>query len=220
MVETAEDALHFFWDLFLRYAYLITVLIVYIASLNEVTVFNAAYLMILIVFLGFPMLREKYWVWLLLYCTAVILVNYLWGFSAVSVSNATVESLLGLDPDIFSDVWHDLRWHIAILGLALVQLLAYRLLPSTRVAHHHNDDDGSGDGAHTHAQAYALADSSGVIAASEPAKHPRSLAWHAGTGGAAREMETPLLQHTHGDLGATTAHSKTKTQQWARVGVV
>ncbi|EGD80710.1 hypothetical protein PTSG_01300 [Salpingoeca rosetta] len=133
-LSSCADALLFVWDLCLRYAYLLTVLIVYVASLNEVTVFNAAYLVILIAFLGFPRLREEYWVWLLLYCTAVILVNYLWGFPSVRTSDSTVESLLGLDPAIHHHIWRDLRWHIAILGLSLIQLLAYRLIPSTRVS--------------------------------------------------------------------------------------
>eukprot|EP00055_Hartaetosiga_balthica_P016872 m.108793 g.108793 ORF g.108793 m.108793 type:complete len:2698 (-) comp9196_c0_seq2:842-8935(-) len=119
------------WNTFLRYVYLVTVLIVYIASLEEVTVFNAIYLFILILFVGFPSLRESYWVILVAYCTIVIFTNYIWGFPFARTGASSVQiiqRLFGLDPEIHKDVWGDLRYHIAILSLSLIQLFVYRFV--------------------------------------------------------------------------------------------
>lgn len=133
-LSTAKEILNYSWNMFLRNAYLITVIVVYIASLDEVSVFNAGYLIFMVLFLGFPVLREKYWVILPMYCTGVILTNYIWGFPSVHGASKTVIELLGLDDSIHNHVWQRLRWHIAALFFSIVQLLAYRLLPSTRCA--------------------------------------------------------------------------------------
>ena len=109
----------------LRYIVWATVFVVYVAALEDVTLINAFYLIVLIAFMGFPSLRERYWVSLVVYCVAVLLLLYLWGFS-IHGRHDTVETLLGLDAGIHKHMWRSMRWHLAILLLSGTQLLLFR----------------------------------------------------------------------------------------------
>jgi hypothetical protein len=112
----------------MRYLFLVTVVIVFVAALEDVNLLNALYLIILIIFLNFPQLREDYWVLLTTYALAVILLTYLWAFPHLIRQHASqqVKDLLGLNFDGFDGLWQALRWHAAIFGLSYAQLLAYR----------------------------------------------------------------------------------------------
>jgi hypothetical protein len=109
----------------LRYIVWVTVFVVYVAALEDVTLINAFYLIILITFMGFPQIRERYWVSLVIYCEVVLLVLYLWGFP-IHGHHVAVENLLGLDAGIHDHMWRSLQWHIAILLLSSIQLLLFR----------------------------------------------------------------------------------------------
>lgn len=117
--------------LLLRYIVWATVFIVYIAALMEVTLLNALYLVILITFMGFPTLRERFWVALVIYCVAALFIVYLWGFP-IHGSYPSVERLLGLDSKVHSHMWRTMHWHIGILVLSATQLLLFRWSTSTK----------------------------------------------------------------------------------------
>lgn len=110
-----------------RYTFLITVAIVFVASLEEVNLLNAVYLVILLIFLSQPQWREDYWVVLVAYCLLDIAVNYIWGFESFhAITDERTERLLGLDSDALDHLWLKLRWQVVIFVLSVAQLLAYR----------------------------------------------------------------------------------------------
>eukprot|EP00045_Choanoeca_perplexa_P018139 m.279369 g.279369 ORF g.279369 m.279369 type:complete len:2344 (-) comp17729_c0_seq13:1260-8291(-) len=127
----------------MRYLFLLTVVIVFVSALEDVNLLNAFYLIILIIFLNFPQVREEYWVLLTTYSLAVILLTYLWAFPGLIRAHASqqVKDLLGLNLDGFDGLWQALRWHAAIFGLSYAQLLAYRSSAGFRTTSHENGNE-------------------------------------------------------------------------------
>eukprot|EP00049_Salpingoeca_infusionum_P004507 m.80388 g.80388 ORF g.80388 m.80388 type:complete len:2509 (+) comp12598_c0_seq3:623-8149(+) len=122
------------WFWLLEYLFVVTELIVYITALVEVNLFNAGYLLLLLVFLVSKVARERFWVILVAYCNCVILINYLWGFPIHPNANKEIEQLFGLESNNLDNLWVSLKWHIAILALSTVQLVGFRSLSWVRSA--------------------------------------------------------------------------------------
>jgi hypothetical protein len=98
--------------------------IIYFAALERVTILYAIYLLFLTVFMAYPPLVQKGWIGLVIYCEVAITFSYVWGFTpnGLIASNRTLE-LIGVEEGSNKHMWTTLRWHIAILGLSVVQLI-------------------------------------------------------------------------------------------------
>lgn len=108
-----------------RYLVWVTVVIVYVAALEEVTLLNAVYMVLVVAMIGFPALRERYWIVLVIYAELVIGLFYMWGFD-LHQPHGSYETLLGLRRDSHVHIWQAMRWQLAIFVLAATQLLVFR----------------------------------------------------------------------------------------------
>lgn len=109
----------------LEYAYLISLVVLFLCGLQEVNVLNAGFLIYFIAFLIFPRLARFSWASLVIYTELVILLEFMWQFSFARNANLDRSSLWGLKP---GNLWPILTYHLIILLFTSVQLRVYRLL--------------------------------------------------------------------------------------------
>ena len=100
---------------------MVVLVAIYFAALEDVNILNALFVVMLIVFLVFPKFARDYWIAMLLYTQAVILIEYIWGFPLSDGVSEDVSNLIGLDSNAFDHLWDVLDWHLAILLLATIQ---------------------------------------------------------------------------------------------------
>lgn len=119
LVKVAQRAVRIAVD----YTYFVTMLIIFLAALDSVSILNAIYLFLITVYIMFPQFIRSGWIVLVVYAEASIAVVFLWGFSPFqNVLSDSHQRLLGVSTTSHDDVWNTLRYDIAILCLALVQL--------------------------------------------------------------------------------------------------
>eukprot|EP00050_Salpingoeca_kvevrii_P022903 m.134365 g.134365 ORF g.134365 m.134365 type:complete len:2878 (-) comp9869_c0_seq1:74-8707(-) len=112
------------WELFAKYAYVVTLMLIYFASLEEISITNAIYMILSIIFGASRHLGRKYWFAMVAYAGVVMVIEYLWAFPLNTSDNT--DDLIGTEPGAKDTQWHTERWHIAIFGLAIIQLYSYR----------------------------------------------------------------------------------------------
>lgn len=110
--------------------YLVAVLVIFIAMLDSISAVNAVYLLLITVFLAFPVSIRRGWIVLVVYCEIAIATKYLWSFNELQdiTSESTDKSVLGVGRDD-KGVFYDVRWDLVVLALALIQFYAIRRFP-------------------------------------------------------------------------------------------
>jgi hypothetical protein len=106
--------------------YIAVLILMYFCVLEEVSVVNSVYVVILIVFATHPPLARKSWWLLVLYTEFQIVLEFIWGFSFTDKVPTAVDTIIGVTNDSHGVLWKTLKWDIAIFVLAIVQIHVYR----------------------------------------------------------------------------------------------
>ena len=107
--------------------YLAILVLVYFCVLDEVSVLNSIYVGIFLVFITHPPYARRWWSFLVAFSEFQIIIQYIWGFSIFNRVSLHINTILGVDSDIFSSLWWNLKWDIAIFTLSIIQFHVYRL---------------------------------------------------------------------------------------------
>jgi hypothetical protein len=117
-----------FWAL--KQSYLLCLCGVYVAGLHQVNILNSVYLLILILFLTSPRIARQFWLALVLYCEAVILVVYTWSATpwTANIHSPKILPMIGLQTYTSTTLLftQGLVWHLVILLFAVIQLWVLR----------------------------------------------------------------------------------------------
>ena len=110
-------------NLLLSYAYLVSLIVLYLCGLQEVNVINAVFLVYFIAFLIFPRLARIAWSSLVVYTEVVIVLQFLWQMAFAEGKDQPFWGLYG-----GKNLWLQLRFHLIILFFAVVQMNTYEHL--------------------------------------------------------------------------------------------
>ena len=144
-------AMIYFSRFVLQYAYLISLLVLYLCGLQEVNVLNSGFIIYFITFLIFPAVARFAWTSLVLYTELVILLQFIWQFSFARQASLDSSELWGLRKSD-NGLWSLLVYHVIILFFTGVQLQAYRLLDrrSAQQTRSYDPENHSSDSAEEH----------------------------------------------------------------------
>ena len=119
------SALQSFWTFAVANLYIAVLVLIYFCVLEEVSVINAGYVVILIVFATHPPIARHSWWFLVIYTEFQILIEYIWGFPFTDGISDSINNIIGVESDSHSNLWTLLKWDIAIFSLAIVQYHVY-----------------------------------------------------------------------------------------------
>ena len=125
-----KHVLYYVWskfkNLFLAYAYLVSVIVLFFCGLQQVNIINTVFLLYSIAFLIFPRLARKFWISLVVYTEIIIVLLFIWQLTYFKSRPIEYARLWGLENQ--GTLWKQLQFHIVILLFTSIQLNTYRLL--------------------------------------------------------------------------------------------
>ncbi|KAJ3444272.1 hypothetical protein M0812_10125 [Anaeramoeba flamelloides] len=107
---------------FFGYSYYLSLFIVVISSLNNITILNSVFMIFFVIFILSKKIARRYWIFLVIYSELVLLTMFLWNFSFIS-NNTHTESnfiyILGVYSD--SNFSSFIFWNILITLFSIIQ---------------------------------------------------------------------------------------------------
>ncbi|KAI3651575.1 hypothetical protein MP228_002878 [Amoeboaphelidium protococcarum] len=107
-----------------NYAYLISLIVLYLCGLERVNIINAGFMFFFILFLLYPQLAQRFWLALVVYTELVICLQFFWQFQFAQPN--AVSEIWGLEKS--NNLWQLLVFHLVILLFTAVQQDVYQSL--------------------------------------------------------------------------------------------